>query len=142
MARKIEARIRSWLPFIIITTLEHEELTTLNICQQIGRRLASLPSSEAQYEEVISVLDLLVKGGFLTEKSSKKAHYWGMNFENIKYTINPSFEEFIRKTQNPPSKETNSSESVQYTVNQNNYVFNITFAIEKLVEFKTGLVNF
>jgi hypothetical protein len=87
MTRKIEAALRTWIPWIIQTYQDSEELTTFVICKTIGRQLVGLQDGE-QLEEINRVLDKLVEDGYLTKVENSKAqvYFWGVNFDSYIYT--------------------------------------------------------
>ncbi|MBU0545652.1 hypothetical protein KKA13_00140 [Patescibacteria group bacterium] len=137
MARKFEVRWQDWLPRIVLCYLEYEELDTFFIVKSIGRRLQSIGSAEEQLAEINSVLNLLVEKRLLTIISSNPGYYWGINFNNIKYSSSKEFEDLVKNMQ----KTTPNSNNVNYQINKNIYNFNLTLAFEKLLELKTGLIN-
>lgn len=144
MARKFEVKIHQWLPHIIHCYFEYENLNTLEIIKQTGGIIRVLGNANEQLAEINSVLDFLVKAGFLEYKSSSTAHYHGIDFQNVTYIATSKFIDFIQQAEqtssDQPQKTNVETQPIQLT--KNVYNLNITFAVEKLVEFKTGLLNF
>ncbi len=128
MARKFEIRIRQWLPHIIKCIFEYEELNTYEIVKSTGGILRILGNAEEQVGEINAVLDFLTEAKYLIPQKSSQSYYFGINFTNTAY-----------KTIDDPSYP--NSEIQEIKLSQNNFTFNFTFAIEKLVELKAGLFN-
>lgn len=140
MARKFEIKVRDWLPHIIICYLEYEDLNSFEIFKHTGISRI-LGTATEQYNEIKSVLDSLVEIRFLKPVKTERAHYFGIGFDNITYEVADAFKKYVDETQEKAKNARKNENVVKYTINQKNYMFNLTFAIEKLAEFKTGLIN-
>lgn len=142
MPRKFERRLQAWLPHIIVCQLEYDNLNTLEIMKQTGGILRVLGDANVQLDEIVSVLDWLVEKGLLQSvpKSAKKSHYYGIDFNSISYMPSLAFEKLFEIIQ-VDSRTNRNDEIFGHAINNKTYVFNITFAIEKLVEVKAGLFN-
>jgi hypothetical protein len=151
MARKFEVRIEQWLPHIIYCHFEYESLNTLEIMKRTGGILRVLGKAKEQLEEINSVLEFLVKANFLKRKSSSTVHYYGIDFQNVEYTVTSKFSDFVSQVEQSPSKQIQKVESDKFQeveekiqpiqLTKNVYNLNISFAVEKLIEVKAGLLN-
>lgn len=129
------------MPHIIICYLEYEDLNSFEIFKHTGGISRILGTAEEQYSEIKSVLDFLVEIKFLKPLKTEKAHYLGINFDNITYEVTDAFKKYVNEIQEKAKNARKNENVVKYTINQKNYIFNLTFAIEKFAEFKTGLIN-
>lgn len=118
MARKLQAAINTWLPWILQTYQDSEELTTFVICKTIGRRLVGLQDDE-QFEEISRVLDELVKDGYFIKIDGSKtsSYYWGMNFDSYTYAPTDRTPELIQSLSEKRKKMDTKSGDTHYIFN-------------------------
>lgn len=138
MARKLEVRIRDWILFIVKSYLTYETLNTLEILKSTGGIRRDIGDAQEQYEEIKSVLDLLVQEMYLKSIQSGKGFYWGINFENVTYEATQKFIDYIEQIQMTNTSQSSSDEVQKVIVNQKIYNFNLNLAINKLlgIDFK------
>ncbi len=141
MSRKLDAKIRDWLPHIFICYFEYESLNTLEIVKHTGGVLRILGDAQTQINEINDVLNHLEENNLLKSSSTERAHYFGIDLESVTYKVLPDFIKLADDVRNAPQSSKDDI-VVNYTENNVTYNFNITFAIEKLAEIKAGLFNF
>lgn len=148
MPRKFELQLKSWVPLVIESYLTYDTLNTFEIVKHSGRALVIL-GAEGQVDEILAVLDFLVKSNFLSAEENGKSTYFGVTFNNYLYTVNGTFKNLFTQSQ---AKTTKMEESAGEWIQQikvenathnsvNVYNFNLTFVLEKLIEVKAGLFN-
>lgn len=138
MARKLEAGIRDWIPIIVVTFKECEPFDLLNVIKYTGWVRRVIGNGKEQIEEVKSVLDLLVKDKFLNQKESVEVIYFGEKFVNVEYEALSLFVDLVKSMTQSPTSD-NRSNYTETTINNNNYVFNLNIAIDKLVEINPSM---
>jgi len=146
MARKFDIQLKQWLPLVIESFFTYETLNTFEIIKHSGRPLVIL-GGEGQVKEILSVLNFLVESKLLIPRDKESAHYFDVTFDSFSYDVSENFknliEESLTKGKQPNSddwiEEIKVENATHNTINVFN--FNFTFALEKLIEFKAGLLN-
>lgn len=136
MPRQPHAAIRSWMPHIVHCYFDREPFSLLETCQQIGRLLACLATSQDQLTEVIYVFDCLVDQGYLSKQDGEMVYYWGIQFRNVLYTpVQPKFDELVRQVteQHPSSEQIKNQVVVNVTINNKVSWLNFEKIFDKLL---------
>lgn len=146
MARKFEIQLKQWIPLIIESYYTYETLNTFEIVKHSGKPLVIL-GPKNQIQEILAVIGFLIEAKFLSPKDKTIVHYFGVDFESCTYEISDAFKEFIKKGLEE-GKESNNDDWIEKIKVENTthntvniYNFNFTFALEKLIEIKAGLLN-
>lgn len=146
MPRKFEIQLKTWIPVVIEAYFTYDSLNTCEVIKHSGRPLIIL-GGKGHIDEILAVIDFLIKAEYLTPNKLSTAIYFGINFDNYEYTVTEKFKDLIEESQKTTTTQ-RPNDWIQPIKVENTthnevkiYNINLTFTLEKLFEGKAGLIN-